>query len=213
MRMLERALYSTIIYPWSLRIMNPSSTRDQLIALAQRLIQTRGYNGFSYRDLANLVGIKTASIHYYFPQKEDLLLAVVDSYRACWRDELAALPQHASAAERLRGYFALCERILSETDGVTLGSALATDLMSLPESVRAKLQDFYRANETWLAGVLEQGNQDGSLPTHADPGSAAQALYAAIQGALISARLFNKDDRLSCLRAVLNITKQNIAEP
>lgn len=187
--------------------MSTSSTRDQLIAHARCLIQTRGYNGFSYRDLANLVGIKTASIHYYFPQKEDLLLAVVDEYRAQWRNKLLALPDDATAAQRLRCYFALCERAIREANGVTLGSALATDLMSLPQSVRESLRDFYRANETWLAGVLAQGNRDGSLPAQADPASAAQALYAAIQGALISERLFDKENRLSCLLAIFNIVE------
>ena len=187
--------------------MSTSSTRDQLIAHARRLIQTRGYNGFSYRDLANLVGIKTASIHYYFPQKEDLLLAVVDDYRAHWRNNLLALPEDATAAQRLRCYFDLCERAIREADGVTLGSALAADLMSLPESVRRQLQDFYRANEAWLADVLAQGNRDGSLPTHVDPESAAQALYAAVQGALISNRLFDKENRRNCLLAILKIVE------
>lgn len=187
--------------------MSTLSTRNQLIAHAQRLIQTRGYNGFSYRDLAGLVGITTASIHYYFPQKEDLLLAVVDEYRARWRNYLSDLPQDATAAQRLRCYFALCERVIREADGLSLGSALAADLMSLPQSARHRLQDFYRSNEAWLADVLAQGNRDGSLRSYTDPASAAQALYAAIQGALISDRLFDKDNRLSCLSSIFNIVE------
>ena len=37
--------------------------------LAETLVRTRGYNGFSYRDLAEQIGIKTASIHYRFPHQ------------------------------------------------------------------------------------------------------------------------------------------------
>ena len=42
---------------------------DQILDLAQSLIQTRGYNAMSYRHLADEIGIKTSSIHYTSPQK------------------------------------------------------------------------------------------------------------------------------------------------
>jgi len=176
--------------------MNTESTRNQLIAHAQRLIQTRGYNGFSYRDLAQLIGIKTASIHYYFPQKEDLLLAAVQEYRARWNRHVESMPGSLTAAQKLQRYVDLCTEAIGSAEGVCLGSALAADLMTLPGCVRKDLQDFYRANETWLAGVLEQGNRDESLPEQADPQAAARSFYAAIQGAQISARLFKNSDRL-----------------
>ena len=39
------------------------TTADKLLDLAQELIQTRGYNAFSYRDLADRVGIKLLAVH------------------------------------------------------------------------------------------------------------------------------------------------------
>jgi TetR/AcrR family transcriptional regulator, transcriptional repressor for nem operon len=54
--------------------METSSVRDQLLQHARSLLMARGYHGFSYHDLARLVGVKTSSIHYYFPKKEDLVL-------------------------------------------------------------------------------------------------------------------------------------------
>ena len=59
-----------------------SPVREQLLEHTLVLLGTRGYNGFSYRDLAELVGVKTSSIHYYFPTKEDLALAAVQTYAA-----------------------------------------------------------------------------------------------------------------------------------
>jgi TetR/AcrR family transcriptional repressor of nem operon len=176
--------------------LNTASTREQLITHAQRLIQRCGYNGFSYRDLAELVGIKTASIHYYFPQKEDLLLAAVQAYRARWDGDIMAMPEDLSAAEKLQRYVEVCARSMGSAEGVCMGSALAADLMTLPGCVRTDLQNFYRANEIWLANVLEQGNRDGSLPEQADPQAAARSFFAAIQGVQISARLFGNSDRL-----------------
>jgi len=127
--------------------MDTATTRNQLVAHAQRLIQQRGYNGFSYRDLAALVGIKTASIHYHFPQKEDLLLAAVQAYHDQWRAVIGAVDPALPAPAKLRQYLALHRRTFAGTDRVCLGGALAADLGSLPEPVRLALQAFYRANE------------------------------------------------------------------
>lgn len=173
-----------------------NSTRGKLIALAQHLIQARGYNGFSYRDLADMIGIKSASIHYYFPQKEDLLLAAIGDYRARWGAKVLSMPEDLCAAEKLWRYFRMYVDAICSADGLCLGGTLAADFLFLPESIRKTLQDFYLANENWLARIMEQGNQDGSLLPQTTPKSAARALYAAIQGALISARLFDNSSRL-----------------
>src|SRR3546814_1378771 len=77
--------------------MTTETTRTQIMQHAQRLIQERGCNGFSYRDLATLIGIKASSIHYYFPQKEDLLLAVVQHYHARWHAAIQAIEAGLSA--------------------------------------------------------------------------------------------------------------------
>ena len=51
---------------------NDISKEDEILEVGQELIQTVGYDGFSYRDIADRVGIKSASVHYYFPAKTDL---------------------------------------------------------------------------------------------------------------------------------------------
>lgn len=176
--------------------MDTATTRNQLVAHAQRLIQERGYNGFSYRDLAALVGIKTASIHYHFPQKEDLLLAAVEAYQAQWRAAIRTIPPDLPANAKLQQYVALHKTTFGGTDRVCLGGALAADLGSLPDPVRPALQAFYRANEEWLADVLIQGGRDGSLPQQADPQAGARAFFAALQGSLCSSRLFGNSERV-----------------
>jgi len=58
------------------------TTQQKLIDSARYLIQTRGYNGFSYADVAEQVQVRKASIHHHFPAKADLALAVVEESRA-----------------------------------------------------------------------------------------------------------------------------------
>jgi TetR/AcrR family transcriptional repressor of nem operon len=48
------------------------TTKTTLLDVAEELLLTRGYNGFSYNDIAEKVGIRKASIHYHFPSKSGL---------------------------------------------------------------------------------------------------------------------------------------------
>ena len=179
--------------------MNTESTRTQIVQHAQRLIQERGYNGFSYRDLAALIGIKTSSIHYYFPQKENLVLAVVQEYLARWHAAMRDIDSGLTADAKLRAYVDAHRRTFCGTERICLGAALAADVASMPACVRQALQDFYAANENWLAALLEQGAREGSLRVPGDVRTAARALYAALQGSLVSARLFKNSERVEDL--------------
>src|SRR5690606_27556968 len=85
-------------------IMSNATTRTQILQQAERLVQERGCNGFSYRDLSALIGIKTSSVHYYFPQKEDLLLALVQQYHARWQAAIQAIDGGLNAEAKLRVY-------------------------------------------------------------------------------------------------------------
>ncbi|MBO1110373.1 TetR/AcrR family transcriptional regulator [Bordetella petrii] len=179
--------------------MNTETTRTQIMQHAQRLIQERGCNGFSYRDLAALIGIKTSSIHYYFPQKEDLLMAVVQQYHARWQAAIQAIDAGLSADAKLRAYVDVHRQAFCGTERICLAAALAAELASLPAGVRQAVQDFYRANEDWLAQVLEQGAREGSLRVPGDLRTAARSTFAALQGSLVSARLFKNSERVEDL--------------
>ena len=65
-----------------------SETAEQILDLAETLIQTRGYSAFSYQDIADALGIRKASIHYHFPSKTELGIAVIDRYIARFDEAL-----------------------------------------------------------------------------------------------------------------------------
>ncbi len=176
--------------------MNNETTRTQIMQQAERLVQERGCNGFSYRDLAALIGIKTSSIHYYFPQKEDLLLAVVRQYQARWHAAIQAIDAGLSADAKLRIYVDVHRQAFCDTERICLAASLAADLASLPAGVRQAVQDFYRINEDWLARVLDQGAREGSLRVPGDIRTAARSMFAALQGSLVGARLFKNSGRV-----------------
>lgn len=178
-------------------MMENSTVRERLLEYAQTLIQLRGYNGFSYRDLSTLVGVKTSSIHYYFPTKEDLVLEAINQYSSQVLGDIRALDETLPANKKLERYSKLFAKVLGEGDQICLCGMLAADIQSLPETVRLAVQGFYRANESWLAKVLEQGVAEGTLQVPGEPALAARALYAAYQGSVIASRLFNTRVRLT----------------
>ena len=184
--------------------MNTATTREQLLNHAQILIRQRGYNGFSYRDLAEHVGVKTASIHYYFPTKEDLLLEVVNDYAARVSANINAIDESLSAKDQLDRYAQLFAN--APSDQICLCGTLAADLASLSERSRHTLQAFYRVHEAWLAKVMARAQVDGTLKTSGDCESDGRWLFAAFQGGLMSSRLFQNASRLNDVMASVQVS-------
>lgn len=173
-----------------------NTTREQLLDYAQKLIRTRGCNGFSYRDLADHVGVKTSSVHYYFPCKDDLLYEAVENYTGSALETLRGISPTLPAKERLDAYIAMVESHICQADQLCLGGMLAAELNTLPERVRAALQAFFTVEENWLAKVLADGAREGTLRYASTPEKAARALFATVQGCLLGARLFQRPPEL-----------------
>ncbi len=169
-----------------------ANTRDQLLAHAEKLIRTRGCNGFSYRDLAEHVGVKTSSIHYYFPGKDDLLYEAVEAYSARALAALRAIDQSLPARAQLEAYLSLMESRACDSGELCLGGMLAAEVMTLPERVRGALQGFFRAHEAWLARVLAEGKAQGTLKFNGTAESAGRAVFATVQGCMLVSRLFQQ---------------------
>ncbi|GGK53447.1 regulatory protein, tetR family [Pseudomonas koreensis] len=112
-----------------------TDNRTLILAAASELLKARGFNAFSYRDLAARVGIKSSSVHYYFPTKQDLGHALLQEYREAMREALTSLDLRACVAERLRGLVALFAGT-AEQDQWCLAGMLASDYATLDEPLR-----------------------------------------------------------------------------
>lgn len=169
-----------------------NTTREQLLAHAEKLIRTRGCNGFSYRDLAELVGVKTSSIHYYFPGKDDLLYEAVEAYSARALAAVRAIDTSLPAQAQLDQYLSMMESRACGSGELCLAGMLAAEVNSLPERVRGALQGFFRAHEAWLARVLAEGAAQGTMKFAGTPEAAGRAVFATVQGCILIARLFQQ---------------------
>lgn len=175
-----------------------NATANKIITVAQELVQTRGYNAFSYRDLAERIGIKTSSIHYYFPNKEDLGAAMMRAYRERAVNDLARIDAaEPRDRQRLQCYIKTLSAIFKNGERLCPWAMLATDFNTLPEQIRVEVRAFYRLNESWLEQRLEAARQAGDLSFPGSARVAAETFFAMLEGALLSARVIGDSSRLS----------------
>jgi TetR/AcrR family transcriptional regulator, transcriptional repressor for nem operon len=184
-----------------------TTVREQILDHAITLIMLRGYNGFSYRDLSNLVGVKTSSIHYYFPSKDDLVLEAVNVYSNAVFNALRGVDRSLPADAKLGKYAKMFGRTLGGGEQICLCGMLAADIGSLPDNIRQAVQVFFKGNESWLATVLAQGAQEHTLAVNGKPENAARALFAAFQGSVLASRLFHTKARLEDVEATVRIAR------
>jgi len=172
-----------------------SKTPLHVLEVAERLIQTRGFNGFSYADVAAEVGITKASLHYHFPTKAELGLSLVQRYQETFEDALAGLAHDGGDTRTLLEGYAELYRSVLRKDRMCLCGMLAAEHSTLPAPMRRALQAFFDANERWLSGVLETGRRKGELKLAGAAREEARLLVAGLEGALLVARSYDDPGR------------------
>lgn len=169
----------------------------KLLDTAQGLVQINGFNAFSYRHLSEAVGIKTASIHYHFPGKEDLGEALARRYREQFNDVLKRIEAENSAATaRVEQYAEQFLQTLKHGGKICLCGMLASDYATLPEKVRVQIRAFFTENEAWLARILEQGKTSGAFGFESSAEDMAMTFFSMLEGAMLGARMFEDESRL-----------------
>lgn len=161
------------------------NVREAILVAAREAAMAYGYGGLNFRDLAETVGIKAASINYHFATKAQLGEAVARRY---WEDiarDLDAISTNArSPTEALRRYPSIFRLSLERGNRMCLSSFMATEHDELPEPVLKEVQTFADVNTAWLC----EHSVAAKLASPAEGESTARAIYAAVAGAQIIAR-------------------------
>lgn len=178
-------------------------TADRILDIAEELVQVRGFNAFSYADVAEALGLQKASLHHHFATKAALGLALVDRYR---RSFLAALrgieAATADPQERLQRYVELYRAVLRE-GRMCLCGMLATDVETLPVAMRAGITEFFAENEIWLTRVLEEGRSSGALGFSGTAASRAALAVSSLEGAMLVARASGRLEHFEAVSSLL----------
>lgn len=175
--------------------MPAAPTSQRILDLAERLVQTRGYNGFSYADIAGALGVTKASLHYHFPAKAALGRSLISRYEKNLLAALAVIDREAKGArDKLRRYAAIYAGVLGE-DRMCLCGMLAAEYATLPKAMQKELRHYFEENERWLVSLLEQGRRAGELRFAGAAREVARLLVGSLEGAMILARSYGDAGR------------------
>lgn len=168
-----------------------NDTSHRILDSAQALMVERGYNAFSYADIAEVVKVSKASIHFHYATKTVLAEEVVRRYR---HGAIANLRQLSSqvpgAPARLEAYAGYWENCIRSTQPLCMCALLAAEILTLPDPVTSEVRIFFRDVEGWLASTLEDGVRQGTLRLSSSTALEAKSLLATVYGAMLAARVF-----------------------
>src|SRR4051794_22297850 len=180
-----------------------ADTAQRILDVAEELVQVRGFNAFSYADVAAEIGITKAGLHYHYPGKAELGQALIDRYAERFAAALAGIGvRDVPAAAKLDAYVNLYAEVL-RARRMCLCGMLAAEYQTLPEALRDAILVFFNDNEAWLARVLKQGRADGSLHFEGSTSDTARMIISGLEGAMLVARPYGDPKRFKASAAAL----------
>ena len=120
-----------------------NETAERLMDSAERHIRSAGYGGFSFRDLAAEIGIKSASVHHYFPTKATMAAAVARRYADRFFAAVAPRPNE-TAEDAIAAYRSTFKAILDRDGLMCLFGVLGAEAGGLSPEVASEVRSFFR---------------------------------------------------------------------
>jgi TetR/AcrR family transcriptional regulator, transcriptional repressor for nem operon len=174
-----------------------TDTATRILDVSERLVQLRGFNGFSYADIAAELHITKASLHYHFAGKAELGRALIERYAERFTTALEAIDEHETdPVAKIRAYAGIYADVLSERR-MCLCGMLAAGYDTLAEPMQQAVIEFFDVNEAWLTRVLELGQESGEIMLNGPARQAAQAIVSGLEGAMLIARPYNDVERFN----------------
>jgi TetR/AcrR family transcriptional repressor of nem operon len=187
-----------------------NDTREQIMDRAGQLLMSRGFNGFSYRDISSHLGVKNAAVHYHFPAKADLAMALVDEFRTMLRKGTGEFMAYGgSALVQLDGLFAFTSKQCHAGRCICPFGAFSIDYSDLPDDLREATQGFMEETIKWLTRVMEVGKREGEFTFAGDARAKALTILSSLQGARQMARIHGIDllnDVVTQIRLEMGLT-------
>jgi TetR/AcrR family transcriptional regulator, transcriptional repressor for nem operon len=165
-----------------------NDTAARILDIGERLVQVRGFNGFSYADVASELDMTKAALHYHFPGKAELGRALIERYTRRFLEALAEIDARIpDAPDKLSAYAGLYAEVLRGRR-MCLCGMLAAEFQTLPDPMRDAVIAFIDANEAWVQSVLSDGQRAGSITLAGPASDAARLIVSGLEGAMLVAR-------------------------
>jgi TetR/AcrR family transcriptional regulator, transcriptional repressor for nem operon len=176
-----------------------ADTKTTLLNSAERAARARGFDGFSYADLAADVGISKASIHHHFASKATLAVALMQRYYI----DLEIDQNHVTGSTRRAALVGRYRDALEGGQSLCLCVSFSTSTESLPFETLAEMTRFRSMMIDWLSKTFSCGRGDGTIKNVASPVSEAAATLPLLEGAQLAARVAQDPQRFDAAMELL----------
>lgn len=183
-----------------------TDTRKKILDLAEVLMLSRGFNAFSYQHISGELGVRNAAIHYHFPKKTDLGVALIERYRRRFARYVEA-QAGLSPVVQLARYFELTDNYYDKQQ-ICPSGILSAELHTLPLEMQQCTAQFVEEMRAWAVDIVRRGQQAGAMQYAGTPEGMGTIVFAAMQGSLQLARLDGGalDEVKQQIRLLLGIT-------
>jgi TetR/AcrR family transcriptional regulator, transcriptional repressor for nem operon len=186
-----------------------AGTPARILDAAERAVQSRGFNAFSYGDIANELRITTAALHYHFPRKAELGKALINRYTARFGERLRVLDAEGGSARfKLDQYVEIYADVLRQ-GRMCLCGVLAAEFSTLSAGMQTAVRDFFDQNEAWIGQVLEKARREGTARFPGAVPDTARMIISGLEGAMLVAVAYGDAERFlqaaACLLAGLDL--------
>lgn len=184
-----------------------TDTRKKILDLAEVLMLSRGFNAFSYQHISGELGVRNAAIHYHFPKKTDLGVALIERYRRRFARYVAAQAE-LSPLLQLERYFTLADTYYDKQQ-ICPSGILSAELHTLPPEMRQCTASFVEEMRAWAIEIVRRGQAAGAMHYVGTPEGMGTIVFAAMQGSLQLARLDGSalDEVKQQIRLLLGMTQ------
>jgi TetR/AcrR family transcriptional repressor of nem operon len=184
-----------------------TDTRKKILDLAEVLMLSRGFNAFSYQHISGELGVRNAAIHYHFPKKTDLGVALIERYRRRFARYVAAQAE-LSPLLQLERYFTLADTYYDKQQ-ICPSGILSAELHTLPPEMRQCTASFVEEMRAWAIEIVRRGQAAGAMRYVGTPEGMGTIVFAAMQGSLQLARLDGSalDEVKQQIRLLLGMTQ------
>jgi TetR/AcrR family transcriptional regulator, transcriptional repressor for nem operon len=165
------------------------NSKRTILNMAEALLQEKGFNGFSYAHIASELGVKNAAIHYHFPTKEALTIAVVRRYRdrfQLWINNSRV--KDLAPEKKLDWFFSIYTDMRADKGKVCLVGSMEAEFNSIPSALQTEVESLHRELLAWLQATLKEGREAGVFQFSGEPANKAALILSSLQGALQMAR-------------------------
>jgi len=196
--------------PKEIKTMNlTGNTKQKILDIAESLLGKRGFNGFSYKHISSLLGIKNAAVHYHYPTKSDLGVELTLRARNRFQDWAKDIgSQDLKPSQRMEEFFALYERFMDFEDRILFTTALEANFKILPEEMQQEVRMLVFSYISWLEKVLGDGRKDGEFSFEGTALEEAHMVLAVLNGAMHLVQFIDRSCLDTAVRHIREMLKK-----